>query len=43
MPRNEASVGPVTQQWFVEQLGNQIVEEEHKLRPDSGAVPGYPV
>ena len=43
MPRDEASVGPIAEQGLVEELGYQIVEKEHELRAESGAVPGLPV
>ncbi len=43
MPRDQASVRLITEQGFVEQLGYQIVEKEHELRAESGAVPGFPV
>jgi hypothetical protein len=43
MPRDETSVRLIADQWLVEQLGYQIVEEKEQLCPESSAVSGFPV
>ena len=43
MPRDETSVRLIAEQGLVEQLGYQIVEEEQKLRTESGATSAFSI